>query len=240
MKLIKISIFLLLTIATFSACQFNFGDGKSGNGNVIKEQRKVTEEFDQVKASRGLEIILTVGESNTIEVESDENLQKNIVVSISNGRLEITTDENLSGNATKKVYVTYKNINNIDASSGSEIKVLGQLKNETLTLEASSGASVEADIFAKEVNLKASSGADITVSGKASQLIAKASSGSEIDGEHLKVVTAKADASSGGEITVYVQDRIDSKATSGGEVNYYGNPKETTANDSSSGSIHKR
>ncbi len=239
MKTIKITLLLIASTIFFSSCNFNINTGKEGNGNVVKEMRNASEDFDEIIGNRGLEIILTKGETNSIEVESDENLQKHIKTSISDGRLEITTDENLSGSATKKIYVTFKLLKMIDASSGAEIDVKGQLKNEILTLEASSGAAIEADIFSKEINVKTSSGAQISVSGKASQLIAKASSGGNIRAKDLTVATAKADASSGGDITVTVQDRLDSEASSGGQISYYGNPQEINSNNSSSGSINK-
>lgn len=239
MKTVIKSTLLIALFSIITSCNINISDGKSGNGNVISEERDITENFTEIKGNRGLVIYLTQGEENSIKVEADENLMQYITTKVSNGKLTISSDENLSGNATKNIYVSFKNLSQIEVSSGAEIEVNGQLKSEILNLEASSGSSINANIFSKELNVKTSSGADITLSGLASQLIAKSSSGSEIEAKELRVAVAQVQASSGAEITVNAQDRLDTKASSGGQVNYVGNTAEVTANNSSSGSTEK-
>jgi len=212
---------------------------ENGNGNVVTEEREVTQDFDEVKGSRGLDVYLTKGNENKIVVEADENLLDLIETNISNGKLTITSSKNIGRAKSKKIHVTYVELSKIEASSGADVIGNSVIKSETLTLDCSSGADLEVEVFTKQLYAETSSGADIDVSGKASILNAKASSGSDLNAKKLQVLTCNAKASSGANITVNVKDNLDAKASSGGDVKYYGNPVSVTKKDGSSGSIRK-
>ncbi len=229
----------IISTVLLSSCHFDFEIGEKGSGNVTTEERTVSEDFNKIKAERGLDVYLTEGSENKITVEADDNLHSIIETEINAGKLTITTSENIGRASAKKVYVTYKQIDEIDVSSGADVRVNSVLKSENLNLEASSGSDLEAEIFAKEVYAKTSSGATIKVSGKASNLMAKASSGSDIKAKDLHVASCNADASSGAGIVVNVQDRLETEASSGGDITYFGNPTDVSKDKSSSGSIKK-
>ena len=241
MKTLKI---ILLTIATvtLSSCNFDIGFNQThGNGNVTTETRSVTEDFTKVRGSSGLDVNLSKGTTASIKVEADENLHEIIDTEIQNGTLHVKTanSHNIGKSKAKKVFVTYIALDEVASSSGADVIVDGTLEAENLTLDSSSGSDLEINVFAKTLYVDCSSGADIKVSGRASELTADASSGSEIDAKDLLVVNCKAEVSSGAEITVNVKDNLEVDASSGGDVNYYGNPTAVKDNSSKSGSVRK-
>ncbi|MEM0517083.1 head GIN domain-containing protein [Aequorivita flava] len=220
-----------------SACNFTIGE--NGNGNVVTEERQVTADFTEVRGSAGLEVYLTQGSENKIVVEADENLLPLIETEINDGKLHVKTSENIGRSKSKKIHVTYTELNNIEASSGAEVKANSVVKSQNLTLRSSSGASLNAEVFTQNLMVKTSSGSDLEVSGKATSLNADASSGSELNAKKLLVVNCIAEASSGAEVTVNVQEKLETSASSGGEINYFGNPISVNSNKSSSGSVNK-
>jgi len=222
-----------------SACNFNINTGENGNGNIVTQERNVTEDFTEVRGSAGLDVYLTQGDENKIVVEADENLQQYIEANIEDGRLHITSSENIGRSKAKKVYVTFKNINTVEASSGADVTGNSVIKSENISLKSSSGAQLNVEIFAKNLTAKTSSGADLVISGKASSLKADASSGSELNAKELLVINCNAEASSGAEVTVNVKDNLETNVSSGGEVNYYGNPVSVNSNKSHSGNVNK-
>ncbi len=231
-------IIVLTAALILSACNFNFG--KKGNGNVTTQDRNITENFTEVRGSAGIDIYLTQGNENKITVEADENLQQYITTDVKNGKLYITTSENIGWSKAKKVYVTFVEINTIEASSGSEIVANSVIKSENITLKCSSGAEMKVEIFSKNLTAQTSSGAELYISGKASSFSAKASSGSEIDAKNLLTINSVAEATSGAEISVNAKEKLDAKASSGANVNYYGSPTSINANKSSSGSVKRK
>jgi len=238
MRTIKIMI-AAIAVITLNSCAFDINIGQeNGNGNVVTEERNVRE-FDKVKGSAGLDVYITKGSENKVVVEADENLMMFIETEVSNGRLSISTKRSIGRSKAKKVHVTYVDLSEIAASSGADVIVNSVIKNESITLDASSGADLEVEVFAKDLYVETSSGADIKVRGKATRLKAKSSSGSEIDAEELLVISCDADASSGGDITVNVKEELETEATSGGTIRYYGNPSAVSKNGGRSGSVRK-
>ena len=238
MKTIKIisafSIALLL-----SACNFNINTGENGNGKVVTEEREVTVDFTEVRGSAGLDVYLTQGDENKIVVEADENLLQYIETDIEDGKLHVTTSDNIGRSKSKKVYVTFKELTNIEASSGADVTGNSVIKSQNLTLKSSSGAELEVEVFTQDLTAKTSSGADLKISGKATSLNADASSGSELDAKELLVLNCNAEASSGAEVTVNVREKLDTHVSSGGNINYYGNPVSVNSNKSHSGNVNK-
>ncbi|AFL81616.1 Protein of unknown function (DUF2807) [Aequorivita sublithincola DSM 14238] len=226
------------TVLLASSC-ISINGGENGNGNVVTEERNLTDDFTEVRGSAGLDVYLTQGSENKIVVEADENLLQYIETDIENGKLHVTTSENIGRSKAKKVYVTYKNLTNIEASSGADVTGNSVIKSQNLSLKSSSGADLKVEVFTQQLSAKSSSGSDLEISGKASSLDADASSGSEINAKKLLVINCIAEASSGAEVTVNVQEKLETKIGSGGEINYYGNPVSVNSNKSHSGSVNK-
>ena len=239
MRTIKI-LGAFATILLLGSCNFDYIIGQvHGNGNVETDERMVSESFSEVKGSAGLDVYLTEGSENKIIVEADENLLDIIETEINNGRLNITAKQNIGRSKSKKVHVTYKELDEIYASSGADIIGNSVIKSEKITLDASSGSDIDVEIFAKEVIVETSSGADIHVTGKATLLMASSSSGSQINAKELIVINCNADASSGANITVNVKEKLSTEATSGGNIRYYGNPTAVSNDASRSGNVRK-
>ncbi|MGJ8667195.1 MAG: head GIN domain-containing protein [Patiriisocius sp.] len=224
MKTTKIVI-MLLGVLSINSCIGDFNINRvNGNGDVVVENRSIGNDFDGVKGSSGLEVILTQGTENALRVEADSNLQNMIETYVDDNTLYIKTEGNIGDAAKKTVYVTYTTLSSIKASSGANVSLNNEFKNEKITLDASSGANITASIFSKDAYVETSSGANINVEGKTKTLRTKASSGGHIDAKDLLSVSCNAKASSGGNITVNTKDELEVKTSSGGQVNYTGDP----------------
>jgi len=220
-----------------SSCNFNFG--QEGNGNVTTEERPVTENFNEIKGSAGLDIYLTQGDQNKITVEADENLHQYILTDIKNGKLTIKTSGNIGRSKATKVYVTFIDVKKIESSSGADVVGNSLIKSEVLSLSSSSGSEMSLEVLSKELSAQTSSGAELELTGKASSFSGKASSGSELDAKELLTLNSIAEASSGAEITINVKEKLNANASSGGDIAYYGNPTSVNVNKSSSGRVKK-
>ncbi|WP_310992072.1 head GIN domain-containing protein [Aequorivita marina] len=238
MKSINITLIILATLV-LSSCNINLNNGEKGNGNVITQERNLTDNFTAIKGSAGLDVYLVQGDKNKLVVEADENIQQYISTEIKNNKLHITTSSNIGWAKAKKVYVTFKELNTIEASSGADVIGNSVIKSQNLSLRSSSGADLEVEVFSQDLIVKSSSGSEVKVSGKSSSLKADASSGSEIDAEELLVVNCYAEASSGAEVNVNVKNKLDTHVSSGGHIKYYGNPVSVNSNKSYSGSVEK-
>ena len=154
MKSIKILLFLLFGVSLNSCfLAVNYGD-EDGNGNMKTEERYVNQNFDEIIGSGGLEIYLTEGSENKIIVEADENLLEIIETTISDGILTVQTKKNIISSKAKRVLITFKNLSVVKANSGATIIGKSIIRNKILTLESSSGANIDMEVFAKELFTK--------------------------------------------------------------------------------------
>ena len=111
---------------------------------------------------------------------------------------------------------------------------------ERLNLKSTSGSDMKLDVNTTILNCKSTSGSDMRLSGKTDKLIAEATSGSDIKAADLMAESSQVKATSGADITVNTSKELTAKASSGGDIKYYGNPEKVDKSDGVSGNIRKQ
>ena len=184
----------------------------ASTGNEISKTRNV-KDFNAIKVSSGINLYITMGNRETLKIEADEEDIDDIKTEVKNGTLHIYMKRrnswfNWGFDKTVKVFVTVKNLEEIDASSGADVESENTLEGNRLEVEASSGSDVRLDVYYKTLTLDTSSGSDARITGKVKTFIAEASSGSDIKARDLETTISKLKASSGSDINVTVTDEI--------------------------------
>ncbi len=230
-----ISILGIAIIAlAFVSCSFS---GVVGSKNVIKQNRKLSGNFESVKVSTGIDLILSQGEKKDIIVEADDNIIDLLKTEIKDNVLIIYFDKSVAKVKSKKVYVTIPTIISITATSGANVESENEINGDEINLTASSGAGVDLILKYDKMICSASSGSDIDIKGECSDLNIDASSGSNIEAKEFLAKNVDASASSGASIVLLVSENITASASSGGNINYYGEPKFKNISKSSGGSV---
>ncbi len=235
-------VILVLSFLAFSvtACNLNINTSKiKGNGNVITQDRTISENFNKISVSHGIDVKVKQDDTKSIKVEIDENLQENIAIYVENNTLRIKANESYSSTKGATVYVTNPDILALTSSSGSGIETENTIKTVYLEIKSSSGSKIEASVEADELIAESSSGSKIELEGKALKLDVSSSSGSSIDAEDLKVNEVSAQSSSGSSIKTYPIEKLNAKASSGSSIRYKNSPTELIIKESSGGSIRK-
>jgi hypothetical protein len=240
MKRIKeISLFLFALVLGTTSCVNAQFSGEKGNGNVVKQDREIGH-FTAISAGTGLDVFVVQGDKEAITVEADENLHDNIITEVRGGRLVVKIEDRIRRAKAMSVYITLVNVSEIKISSGCDFQTQSTIKAKELDIEVSSGANANLDIHADKLSCSVSSGADADLWGTANYFYAKASSGSNLDAHKLTTKICKAKASSGAGVKVNATEEINASASSGGRVNYYGNPTKVDVNTSSGGDVNRR
>lgn len=230
-----IVFFLATTLLT--SCNIDILNRVTGNGDVVTKSRKVNSTFTNIKVSNGIDLYITQGTKHEISVEADENLHELIITEINKGQLKIYTEKNIWRASALKVHVLVKNLEELIASSGSDVRSENTFKVNELTLKTSSGADIRMTVEGKNIQTNSSSGSTLRIAGTTENHSAKASSGSMIKAYGLKSNHIIAKASSGADIDVFASKSIEAKASSGGDIDYAGKPEKVTVKSSSGGRI---
>ena len=234
MKTIKLITFLLFIAACFQVSGANAG----------RQTRHITG-FHGISVTSGIDLYLTQKAVEEVAVEAESEDLDKIKTEVEGGILKIYIKEkswfNMKWDSKpRKVYVSFKTLDKLDASAGSDVNSEGLLKLDKLNLDASSGSNVRLELAANELSVGSSSGSDISLKGAANKIQVDASSGSDIDANDLQAKICNASVSSGSDIKVNVSESLDASASSGGDIIYSGNPKTKDINESSGGDVRGR
>lgn len=230
--------FFVLTIVFYSSCT-NFAKPKEkGSGNIITQQSTISS-FDAINVTDGLNVIVTMGEKEDITIQADDNLMEHIITEVENGNLKIYAAKNIN-QENIRIDVVAVELSQLQASAAANLKITNTVKTELFNCEVSSAANIELMIQTESLSVSASSSGRMKLKGRVDEANLSASSAGMIDAKSLVTENCTAQASSGGEVAVEVTGDLNALASSGGTINYIGNPTIQNKEISSGGNINKK
>jgi len=236
-KRISSSVFLIIVACLFFPGALH-AQGVTGDGNVTKESRKVSD-FNAIKVSSGIDLYLTQGNTITLEVEADKNIHEIIITEVKDGVLKIYVDKSIRQVKEMNVYLTFKEIDALTASGGSDVETKGTINLDRLKVDCSGGSDSHLDLNVEELKCTASGGSDAYLTGAAKLFYAKSSGGSDLHAMELKTAECEIEVTGGSDASVYATDKLKVHATGGSDVTYRGDAL-VDANMSGSSDLHKK
>jgi len=239
MKNLKELSLIIICLAITACADAQFRKTVYGNGKVVSEERAPVQ-VSGIRVSTGIDVYLSQGDKLNLVVEADENLHDYIITEVKNGILDIYTDANIRKAEMKKVYVTLKTINSVSTSSAGDIIGESPVETDDLKISASSAGDIKLEVYVNNIDANISSSGDVTLTGEAGFMEADLSSAGDLNAYNLKVKEADVTVSSAGGADIFVTEKLIARASSAGDINYKGDPKNVDAHSSSAGGIHRR
>jgi Putative auto-transporter adhesin, head GIN domain len=147
-----------------------------GNGKLTTRDVSVSS-FDALQASGVYELKLSQGSKESVKIEADENLQEYFNVHNDGNKLVIDMeklkDKNLHVKNKMKVYVTFKNLKELDLKTVGNVSSEEQLSFDDLDLNTKSVGNVDLNLTAKKLNLDSKSVGDVKLKGKADEAVVR-------------------------------------------------------------------
>lgn len=197
-------------------------------------------DFTELKATQRIKIELIPSSENKIQIDSkDEN---SVSLTNKNGRLIIknTLKELVSEDAYNvSIRVYFKELNAINAESGSYIFSKETLKSNSLKLTANLGAKIDLKLTSDDVEAKVFTGATMNLEGSAKSGNFIANAGGTIKAKDLKFEDLSATVNAGGKLDVTASNSIKATTRAGGNINIYGNPESVIEKTTAGGNINR-
>jgi hypothetical protein len=251
----------LALICSILACSWSTTGGEgsqlvAGSGTAGAENRSVSN-ITGVELGTPGTMDITIGGSESLRVEADDNLLQYIQTDVSGGRLVIKTRPGITLQPVSaiKYHLTVVKLNSLGISSSGDITV-PDLKSDAFTITISSSGNLSAkklDCSSLQVQISSSGDASISTLNTKTLSVSISSSGNlDIGGgfvpkqtimisssgkyraSNLASENADVTLSSSGEATLRVSAALSGRLSSSGNVNYIGSPK-VNVNTSSSG-----
>jgi hypothetical protein len=212
-----------------------------------KAQTRVTKNiknFNAIKVGGGVDLYLTQGESEFIQIEAAPEVLEEIITE-SDGDYLVIRLNNLKGklknlNKPVKAYVTFVELKSIQAGGGSDVFGQGNLNFRNLLINASGGSDVKLNLNANELEVKVSGGSDVVLEGYSAYFKGYASGGSDIKGAELQTEVSEVNCSGGSDIKIKVSRELIGSATGGSDITYFGTPEKVSTRSSGGSDIHRR
>ena len=235
----SIGITLAILILGISSCYYDNMESIYGNGDVISEERMI-EDFSGLKVSSGIDVIMRQGDNISLLLETDENLHEAIKTEVIDKTLKIYTLKKIRKARSMKVYLIYKDLNEIKVSSAGDVRGENTLRTERIRIDLSSAGDLKLDLEADEVNCDISSSGDARLSGSTNLLDADLSSAGDLYAFELIARECRVSCSSAGDARVHATEKLELRCSSAGSIYYKGDAEDVTAKTSSAGSIAKK
>lgn len=191
------------------------------------EKRNVSG-FHGVEISGGIDLYLSQGEEAVAISATEPKFRDKIKAEVKDGILKIWYETNSNihmdfGNKKLKAYVSFKNLDMLEASGGSDIVGEGSIEVPKLSMTVSGGSDFEGKVNIHDLKVNASGGSDVNISGMATSVYIDASGGSDFKGYELITDNTTVDASGGSDVYVTVNKELNADSSGGSDVYYKGN-----------------
>lgn len=206
---------LLLMFCLFSGCGV-FRPGIHGSGITQFEYRQVAP-FEQVKLAGIGTVNISVGESQSVCVRTDNNLLEHVDTIVDNGQLKIKPRQKIRPSSDLIVDVTVPRLTAAKVSGAGDIHV--------------------ANMIGDRLDMSISGAGTVTANGHVNHLSASISGAGTAELDKLYAGYADVDISGAGSADVFATESVDAKISGAGSVNCFGNPKHVNKKVSGIGNI---
>ncbi len=231
---IKSAMFIAVLIL-LSSCMVL---GEHGNGNVVKQERKVPS-YNAIDVSGTFDIILSQGATQSVTVEADDNLMKIIKTRVEDGKLIIESEKPIQHASSLKVYITITELKSLELSGAVNAITEGRLTLPELSIEGSGASDSKFDIDVQKLDVDCSGGSKLRFRGMASKVHMEVSGAVDLYAYDLVAEDFHLEISGAGKAQVNVTGELNVDISGAGTVRYKGTPGKLIENVSGAGSIKK-
>lgn len=205
-----------------------FGGEKVQGSGAIKKQTRNLAAFNGVALSVPGDMELRLGSSDSITIESDDNILPLIETVVENGTLKIQPNKRNLNLHTRhmKIVLTARNIDHISVGGSGSVQSdalkAGKLKFNIGGSGSINIQGVEADDLSVSVG---GSGDFKSNGGRARNLSVSIGGSGDVDLGRVQASDASVSVAGSGEAVVWVTNNLSTTIAGSGDVNYYGDPK---------------
>jgi len=243
MKIYKINRYagyvaiLALLLSLQSGCSYAF-NGIKGDGNVVKQERNVGS-FNAIDIGGAFRVFLYQGSEEKLVVEADENLLDVIKTNVIGGVLEISTNKDIRDYETLNVYITFKELDEIDISGACKLTSEDKLRFADLEMECSGASDIELKLSAEKIEADFSGASNIELYGSSDKVEMDVSGASKLDAFDFETNYFEIEVSGASHAKIFVNEELSAEVSGAAHLKYKGSPVITHHDVSGAGSMKK-
>jgi len=217
----------LVILMVWGLCMGHAQNEKNLVVDANAELRNVNS-FSSIEVSDAIDLYISQGNTEAVAISgSTDDIKARIKTEVRSGTLHIFFDgKGLNwkrwGNNRMKAYVTYKTLENLEASGACNVKTTDPIKQNELKMEMSGASDFTGEIKVTRFHLSASGASNIKISGTAANASFDATGACTIKAYDLITDMCKIDASGASNIRITVNKELNASASGGSNILYKG------------------
>jgi Putative auto-transporter adhesin, head GIN domain len=206
--------------------------------------RTLSGNFNRIKVSGGIDLFLSQSDNEAVAVSaSEERFKEAIKTEIDNGTLKIYYDGDKSmslKNRKLRVYVSFKNLEKLNASGACDVLVSGSITVESLDLQLSGACDFKGKVKVNTLKLDLSGASDVSISGIANTVDIESSGASDVKGYDLVTDYCNAKASGASDINITVNKELNASASGASDIYFKGSGLIKNIHSSGASSVSRK
>lgn len=198
----------------------------SGNGAVRTQTRSVAH-FDALALSLPATVELRLGDSESVTIETDDNLLPLIETVVENGTLKIRPEKRRAALAPTvlKIVVQAQSVQRLSVGGSGSIRA-AELQAPKLQFEVGGSGSIAIKQLRSEtVAVSIGGSGDFTAAGSTNQLTLAIGGSGNVAAGKLNARAVQASIGGSGQAVVWARQLLDASIAGSGDIDYYGDPQ---------------
>jgi hypothetical protein len=196
-----------------------------GSGITLEEVRDLRNFTGIVLDAPGV-VQVTIGESESVVLEAEDNLLRYLRTTVESGRLRIVVDSQarLQPTVPIRYRVTMRELSRVTAAGEGRIEASGVRGDRLLVSSGGSGGIRLDDVRVNRLSVAVTGSGAVRAVGRVPLFDASLGASGPIEGRDLDVDEAEVSIAGSGSATLRVRRRLDANLSGSGSMLYYGSP----------------
>lgn len=218
----------VIALSAPAAMAWGWGSGEhiKGNGNIGKQSRELGH-FSALSAGLGGSVEVRLGNSESVSIETDDNLLPQIETVVENGTLRIRPlkrDLRLEPHSLK-IIVNARTIERIAVGGSANVEA-PRLKGPKLQFDIGGSGSISApELESQSVSVSLGGSGGFKASGMTDQLQISIGGSGKVQTGQLATRETSVSIGGSGQATVWAKQSLSVTVAGSGDVSYYGDPQ---------------
>jgi hypothetical protein len=190
------------------------------------EKRQFSGSFTAIKVSGGIDLYLSQSAEEALAISAvEQEYRDNIKTVIESGTLNIYYESKKGwgkGDKKLKVYIAFKNLERLQASGASDIRVAGSIAVPSLSIDMSGASDFKGSVTVNTLTVELSGASDARIDGTATNVTIESSGASDIKAYDLITENCTAKATGASDINITVNKELNVHASGASDIFYKG------------------
>ncbi len=212
--------------------------------NDVNAEKRDVSAFTGIKVSGGITLYLSQGDDYSLAVSADDADSRNdIKTEVKDNVLYISA----SGKPWKhwrgremRVYVSFKNLDNIEATGACSVFINGTLNVNSLRARLAGASTMEGNIKAGTISFELSGASVAKVTGDAENIKIAASGASDVKSYDLKAQNCVASLSGASDVRLSISNSVVVSASGASTLYFDGSPEKRIIKTSGASSVSQK